>query len=616
MGQVGNVWVDIGGDASGLKRAAQEGQAAVEDLKKVAQQKLGLSGVSDEFVRLNKDLLTGFSQTQNSANAASTSVSSLALAFTGLNQAIHVVKQAIGALEDAWDFLEEGSRLSSLEQASYRLAQAYDANMISIVASIKEASFNTITEYDAMKAANLAMTMGISTNASEISNLMEISIERGRAFGLTTEEAFDRITRGIGRRSTRILDDLGFTANAIEANRVYAESLGISTKELTDDMKVRALFNQILEEGNAELEKQGGLTKDISTPYQKLATSFKTLMNEAKVGASYLFGQFISSPEETVKYEEQLSSQLVKKGAGYAAYFLSQWRLAIAADEQMVTGITYLSKSQYTEAQRWYGMANMQAQGAQQSVNNYSSALEGLNSEMALEIGLAGDLAAAQETYDEAMKKAGRSTKKQQAAINDLNESYEDFILNTLQSLEVAPEATIGIAYAFGEIDDQSLAAFGAINKINEMFEVGSDDWINALENVKNRMGDLADLQIGDKSATITIYIRYLTSGSLSSGQAAEAGRLTGQYNQWVQENIGGMHGGSFVGLQHGGIVPPGFSNDGFPLMVSSGERVDVTPAGNKIVDNEILSKKMDDLISVMRGLPVEIRDNLRMMVA
>jgi hypothetical protein len=49
----------------------------------------------------------------------------------------------------------------------------------------------------------------------------------------------------------------------------------------------------------------------------------------------------------------------------------------------------------------------------------------------------------------------------------------------------------------------------------------------------------------------------------------------------------GGMHGGSFIGMQHGGIVPPGFSNDGMPIWVSSGERVDVTPAGNKSVNGQ-----------------------------
>jgi len=613
MGQIGNVWVDIGGDASDLKRAAQEGKAALEDLKRTAQQQLGLSGVSDEFARLNQGLLTGLSQTQNSVGSTQKSISGLAFSFTELNQAIAIGKRALSALEDVWDFAEEGSRLASLEQASYRLADSYGASMASIVTSVQKASFNTITEYDAMKAANLAMTMGVSTDATEIANLMEIATERGRAFGLTTEEAFDRITRGIGRRSTRILDDLGFLANATYANKVYAESLGIETSALTDQMRVRALFNLILEQGNAELEKSGGLAEDISTPFQRLSASWKQLFSEAKVGAAYNLGQFISSPEETMKYEAQLSSQLIKEGTNYSAYFLSQWRSAIASGEQMIEGITYLSKSQYTEAQRWYGMANMQALGAQESVSNYTSALEGLDSEMALEIGLSGDLAAAQETYAEAMKKAGSSTKKQQAAIDDLNESYEDFIINTLQSLEVSPEATMGIAYAFGEIDDSSLAAFGAINKINEKFEVGSNDWIKALENVKNKMGDLAGLQIGDKSATITIYIRYLTSGILSVGQTAEAGRLTGQYNQWLKENVGGMHGGSFVGLAHGGIVPPGFSNDGMPLMVSSGERVDVTPAGNKNIENEQLAGMINELLFAIRGLPRDIRDAVQM---
>lgn len=501
MGLVGNVWAEIGGDASDLKRAAQESVDSLQQIKSAAQN-LGLGNVSDDFARLNKDLLTGFSQTQNSADSTTTSVNSLALSFTGLNQAVHLAKQALNGLEEAWGFLEEGSRLVSLEQASYRLAQSYDANMISIVSSIRSASFNTINEYDAMKAANLALTMGISTNADEIANLMEIAIERGRAFGLTTEDAFDRITRGIGRRSTRILDDLGFTANATEANRVYAESLGISTTALTEDMKVRALFNQILKEGNAELEKQGGLTQDISTPYQRIATSLKTLFNEAKIGAAYIFGQAISSPAETIKYEEQLSSQLVKKGAGYSAYFLSQWRSAIAENEQMIKSITYLSKEQYTEAQRWYGMAEMQA---------------------------------------EAMSKFGDSALNMEIQFNDSQQTVSD-------SIET-----------FGDFNSMLEQAWEKSNILS--------DAINAIPSYK-----LIVIEVEQR-------IRSM---------AAEAARWYGQYYNYLNEkNTGGMHGGSFVGLQHGGIVPPGFSNDGMPIWVSSGERVDVTPAGNKTVSGE-----------------------------
>lgn len=589
MGQIGNVWVDIGGDASDLKRAAQEGKAALEDLKRVAQQQLGLSGVSDEFARLNQGLLTGLSQTQSSANSAKTAVSGLAFSFTELNQAIAIGKRALSALEDVWNFTEEGSRLASLEQASYRLADSYGASMASIVTSVQKASFNTITEYDAMKAANLAMTMGVSTDATEIANLMEIATERGRAFGLTTEEAFDRITRGIGRRSTRILDDLGFSADATYANKVYAESLGIETSALTDQMRVRALFNLILKQGNEELEKSGGLAEDISTPFQKLATSWKQLFSEAKVGAAYNLGTLFSSSEETMKYEEQFSSQLIKKGAGYSAYFLSQWRSAIAEEKQMVEGVTYLSKSQYAEAQRWYGMSEMQVASmktATESTNKFGYAISDLVDEESLTVGLSGEIAQAQETYAEAMKVAKKDTDKQSAALDDLNESYQSFILDTMQSLGFDPMATMTVGMKFGEWDNLSMALFAAIGEVQNL-GLGATETAEKILDIYSNFDEINNLKLQDKS--FNILVNFLINGIPTYDFTSFSKYMIGGFggvNINKPLDINAKHGGSFVGLAHGGIVPPGFSNDGMPVWVGSGERLNVTPAGNKTIND------------------------------
>ncbi len=631
MGQIGNVWVDIGGDASDLKRAAQEGKAALEDLKRTAQQQLGLSGVSDEFARLNQGLLTGLSQTQNSVGSTQKSISGLAFSFTELNQAIAIGKRALSALEDVWDFAEEGSRLASLEQASYRLADSYGANMADIVTSVQAASFNTITEYDAMKAANLAMTMGVSTNATEIANLMEIATERGRAFGITTEEAFDRITRGIGRRSTRILDDLGFSANATYANKVYAESLGIETSALTDQMRVRALFNLILEQGNAELEKSGGLAEDISTPFQRLSASWKQLFSEAKIGAAYNFAPLISSAEETIQHEAQLSSQLQKKDAGYTAYFLSQWRSAIASGKQMITGITYMSKSQYEMTQRWNKEAEIAARVTTpegyatpgwdwstittktDSVINFGYAISDLVDKESLAIGLSGEIAKAQETYTEAMKEAKKDTDKQSAALDDLNESYQSFILDTMQSLEFDPMATFRVGAEFENVDNLSMALYAAIGEVKDL-GLGSTETAGKILDIYDNFNVINELKLQDKS--FNILVNFLINGIPSYDFTPFTERMIGGFagvNINKPLDISKKHGGSFVGLAHGGIVPPGFSNDRMPIWVSSGERVDVTPAGNKNIENEQLAGMINELLFAIRGLPRDIRDAVQM---
>lgn len=479
MGLAGRVWAEIGADASGLKKGVNDAITTLGNLGKTASS-AGASGAS--------------------------ALAGLGLGAISLQSALMLADRAAQTLKDTWEFAEQGAQITSLSQASSRLAQAYGGNMADIVSSVKEASFNTITEYDIMKGANLAMTMGISSNTTEISQLMQIAIERGRAFGLTTEEAFDRITRGIGRRSTKILDDLGFTANAIQANKEYAASIGISTNELTDNMKVRALFEMILKQGNAELAKQGGLMMDMSTPYQRLNTLYTEFMNKQKEFAASAALPFIASDEEI--------QNLYKQSAALA-----------------------LTSGNYEEYIKYAGYART-SYG-----NNRGSLSEG----------------------------TGMSKEDFDTMFDGLNEDIEKLSSMSGVASEAFGNFDLQLSISQQNVSD-SIKDFGDFNSMLEQAWESSTALTAAIQSMPSYKKIIIEIEQRTK------------------GMTADAARYYGQYYQWKEESLnkpGGMHGGSFIGMAHGGIVPPGFSNDGMPIWVSSGERVDVTPAGNKSVDGQ-----------------------------
>lgn len=565
MGLAGKVWAEIGGDASGLKKATEEAKQSLNNLKGVAE---------------------------NAGASGGASLAGLALGAVSLQSALMIAERAAQALKDTWEYASEGANLISLSQSSARLASAYDSNMASIVDSVKEASFNMLTNYDIMRGANLAMTMGITNDATEMSQLMQIAIERGRAFGLSAEESFDRITRGIGRRSTKILDDLGFTANAIQANKDYADTLGISTNALTDDMKVRALFEQVLREGNAELAKQGGLTADISTSYQRVNTVIEEFWNNVRTGAARMALPIIASEEDVDAIDKQAASYAI------LAQNYDDYRTAVERGKTHIWQPELqrpMSQAQFASAQSLTAQANAY-KGIKTEIEDYADEEQGLNKVLELKYGLAGQITEAMTEYSEAMKKAGKNTEKQEAAINNLNESYQDFILGAVADLGVDATAQMGIAFAFGEIDANSMAAFGAISEISAAFEKGeisADEYYEMLQKLPDAIKELDSMSA---DIPITFRINVLVNGMMTSSlfglrwAAGALGTSTGILTSGMAlagqaaQHSGGMHGGSFVGMQHGGIVPPGFSNDGMPVWVSSGERLDVTPAGNKSV--------------------------------
>lgn len=54
-----------------------------------------------------------------------------------------------------------------------------------------------------------------------------------------------------------ILDNLGITINAQEAQEAYAQSIGKTTSQLTDAEKKQALINKVVADGKKELEAMG-----------------------------------------------------------------------------------------------------------------------------------------------------------------------------------------------------------------------------------------------------------------------------------------------------------------------------------------------------------------------
>jgi hypothetical protein len=143
---------------------------------------------------------------------------------------------------------------------------------------------------------------------------------------------------------------------------------------------------------------------------------------------------------------------------------------------------------------------------------------------------------------------------------------------------------------------------------------LGSTETAGKILDIYDNFNVINELKLQDKS--FNILVNFLINGIPSYDFTPFTERMIGGFagvNINKPLDISMKHGGSFVGLAHGGIVPPGFSNDGMPIWVSSGERVDVTSAGNKTTDNEELKALIADLRYVMRGLPRDIRDAVQM---
>lgn len=143
--------------------------------------------------------------------------------------------------------------------------------------AIKDASLGTIPEVEALAIANRALSFGVVETADEMANLTEIAIALGRAQGLDAATAVSDLTTALSRQSPMILDNLGIIVKAGDANKAFAEKLGISTNALTTEQKAIAFRTAALEAGNKVVAKMGGLQDDMASSSERVKAQMSDL---------------------------------------------------------------------------------------------------------------------------------------------------------------------------------------------------------------------------------------------------------------------------------------------------------------------------------------------------
>lgn len=176
------------------------------------------------------------------------------------------------------DFIEQSiasaAAAERLGTATENMGRQYGVAGRAIVESIQAASQGTISQVNAMRAANQAMLLGVAKNEEEFSELARIAVVLGRAMGQDANKSIEDLTIGIGRQSRLILDNLGLMVNAEAAYQRYATSIGKSVDELTEAEKKQAFLNATLEQGRAKVDQLGDVQLDAAGKIERLTAKW------------------------------------------------------------------------------------------------------------------------------------------------------------------------------------------------------------------------------------------------------------------------------------------------------------------------------------------------------
>ncbi|OBV38050.1 hypothetical protein [Janthinobacterium psychrotolerans] len=146
---------------------------------------------------------------------------------------------------------------------------------------------------------------------------------------LNSSDAFDRLVNGISRGNVLILRNIGINVNLQSAYRQMADSLGKSTKELTENERVQARLNAVIERGadiagtyEAAMGTAGKQLTSMQRYTQDLKTSIGETFNEVLTVSVMALTKHLKDANGEVS-ELSRNGQLASWGHSLAQVFVS-----------------------------------------------------------------------------------------------------------------------------------------------------------------------------------------------------------------------------------------------------------------------------------------------------
>ena len=164
------------------------------------------------------------------------------------------VAARVFALTAAYTALERAADFSILLKGQQLYAQQTGRNLGIVAKQIQEASGYMLDFKQASTSAGLAGTAGLNTQ--QILGMTSAARDASVALGRNLTDAFDRLTRGIVKGEPEILDEIGVLIRLDKVYKDYADTLGTTSNALTENQKLQARYNAIIDQAT---QKFGGI---------------------------------------------------------------------------------------------------------------------------------------------------------------------------------------------------------------------------------------------------------------------------------------------------------------------------------------------------------------------
>jgi hypothetical protein len=226
-------------------------------------------------------------------------------ATSSVNNIVGSIKNLAGA----YATMETAKKAFDLSQeaAAFADAAAIFRHSGGNLDALRQSVRGTVSDFELVKKANLAKTMGIPSEA--MGTLAQAAMAASKATGESVDFMLDSIVRGVARGSPLILDNLGIIISIEEANAAYAKTLGKTTGELTKNEQAQAVLKATLAAVGPQIKNAADAGANAAEVYAQLTASLQNLTVLLGQSLSPAVSWFTKQLVQAIEFYQEFLSQ-------------------------------------------------------------------------------------------------------------------------------------------------------------------------------------------------------------------------------------------------------------------------------------------------------------------
>lgn len=526
---------------------------------------------------------------------------------SGLDLAQQGINTFLNTFQYAFDLGKAGAELEYTRQKFDRLAASIGTTGDALMTDLKQATRGMLSDAELVASAADLMSLGLAKSHDEAVRLAKVS----SALGMNMNQLVLTLTN----QTTMRFDALGVSVAGFDDKVKALVKSGMSAQDAFSEAFLQQAEEQLAKVGDAADTTLGSF-KRLEAATENLGNALKTSLTPMLTRAAEAATILIDGGRQIEQALRDHGKEVIYTAMTYEEYTAELDRAAKAAGymidelgnlkriQQTGGGVAFvLVQENYrlTESEREAAIAAHQAAAAIEEQAEKATVATSVirNMRAATEAAHGAGRNWADSLYEDndaldAMRKKADDTAEAVRGIAlsfsemtnarladtllaDLTEAYQEGKI----SAEEYRAMSAKVAASLGEVSQKQISASTALFTLQQDYAAGRitlEEYIKAVQDLGAELNGIPK--------NIQVLIDIKTSGDAILSQlkgggvygpapaprpATNTGRSTGTPGGYREPGF--ASGGSFV-------VPPGYPNDSFVMRVSSGEHVQVTPAG------------------------------------